>query len=130
MDLKNLVYTWKAIYNDGTELSEFSSKGEHIDYYSIDRSKLNAFIILANDYPKLIIHLRSDKRLIFRRRRTITPGGFKGEVILAGWQTTTKDGVNVQALNFLFEDGRVELVDGFREGTKWFYPITFKEGEQ
>ena len=72
-----------------------------------------------------------NKRLIYRRRvsQSVFDNSKKQAVYLIGWQET-KQGVNNQMICFLFEDGHVEVVDGFREDHPWFYSINFIKEER
>ena len=113
--------TWCAIYDDDTELLQ----KDGVKYSDIDRAMLKQFVIYKEDIPILVLHLDKDKRLIFRRRVAMKVISGKQEVVyLAGWQET-RNGVNVQHISFIFEDGHIEVVDGFKEGHPWFYPIQF-----
>ena len=120
---------WKAIYSDGTELSQYSDN-KTSKYGDIDRSRLDKFVILKNDTPVLILYLDENKKLIFRRR--VAKNFLSGEeeaVYLVGWQEN-RSGVNLQSISFIFEDGHVEVVDRFKEGHPWFYPINFLDEEK
>jgi len=78
------------------------------------------------------VHLDKDKKLIYRMRHAIafmgSRAGTKETVYIIGWQQNRR-GVNSQMVCFVFEDGHVEVVDRFREGHPWFYPVTFRAEE-
>ena len=105
---------WKAVYDDGTELTQFNEDGSENKYPDIDRRKL-AFFELYNK-EKLIfrLHLEKGRRLIVRRR-VIAKGKLGGKLIptqviwLVGWQWNA-NGRNVQDIAFIFDDGHVELL--------------------
>lgn len=122
-------FNWKAVYDDDTKLSQFNSDGSENKYTDIDRSKLVQFVLSFDTVPKLVIHLDKSKRLIYRRRVAMNSGGIIQVVWLAGWQEK-RNGINVQSVSFLFEDGHVEVVDGFKENHSWFYSINFLEEEK
>lgn len=120
---------WIAKYSDGTELKQV--EGDVINRFKdIDRSRLITFILERGDKPFIVIHLDSNKRLIYRRRvaKSLISGS-EQVVYLVGWQEKV-EGANKQFLNFLFEDGHIEIVDRFCDGHKWFYPIKFLPEEQ
>jgi len=135
------TYFWKAVYADGTELSQYNEaefvKPPHArkgaKYTDIDRSKLKEFHIYKDSDPNnpfLVISLDGNKRLIYRRRVVQSLLTNKKEVvILAGYQEKIA-GKNVQNINFIFEDGHIETVDKFRSDHKWYYPINFLPEEK
>ena len=53
----------------------------------------------------------------------------KEVVHLIGWQEKV-NGSNVQCLSFVFEDGHVEVRDGFKEDHIWFSPVVFRDEEK
>ena len=125
---------WKAIYNDGESLSQYNEKkGTENKYTDIDRSRLIQFVLLAEDNPKIVIHLDENKKLIYRRRVAVAFSGAnagKQETVhLVGWQEK-KQGINTQMICFLFEDGHVEIVDRFYENHPWFYAVIFLSEEE
>jgi len=120
---------WEAVYNDGTSLKQFEGDKEN-KYTDIDRTKLEKFILFSDGLPKVVVHLDENKKLICRKRVAKKVGlvslQVKSEesVWLVGWQER-RAGVNVQMVCALFEDGRVEVVDRFKEGHPWLYPVKF-----
>ncbi len=121
---------WKAIYNDGKELPQYNEDGSANQYPSINREKLVQFVFIIDGKPKVIIHLDKNKRLIYRRRVAQALFDKKLKVVyLLGWQET-KNGVNQQMICALFQDGHVEVVDGFREDHPWFYSVNFIKEEK
>jgi len=119
------MFHWKAIYNDGTYLSQYNEDDSENKYSLIDRSKLTTFILYNNTIPVIVLHLDQNKRLIYRKRIALRVGsGIKEVVYIVGWQET-KEGVNFQNILFLFEDGHIEVVDRFYKNHRWFRPIKF-----
>lgn len=129
-----LPIEWKAVYSDGTFLSQYNSGGSANKYTDINRSKLTQFHLTAYGKTFLIVHLNKNKRLIYRMRvahhMALGPSGKSGveRVWLVGWQEKRR-GVNVQMVCAVFEDGHIEVVDRFREGHPWFYPVNFRPEE-
>jgi len=120
-------YYWKAIYGDGTSLSQYNADGSKNGYRDIDRSKLVCFALLQvnSDKPIVVLHLSLGQRLIYRRRVAQNVNtGEKTAVYLAGWQETVQ-GRNVQMICFVFEDGHIEVRNGFDENHPWFYSVNF-----
>lgn len=119
---------WKAIYDDGKSLSQYNENGTENKYTDIDRNRLVQFVLLADGIPKIVIHLDNNKRLIYRRRVAAAFSGAnagKQETVhLVGWQEK-KQGINIQMICFLFEDGHIEIVDRFQENHPWFYSVIF-----
>ena len=121
---------WKAIYNNGTEINQYNEDGTVNKYIDIVRTGLVQFVIYNGDKSVLVVHLDSNKNLIFRRRVAMKLISSKQEVVyLAGWQEN-KNGINIQQISFIFEDGHIEVVDGFKKDHKWFRPIIFLEDEK
>jgi len=124
---------WEAIYNDGTLLPQYNDKNDPLSankYIDIDRSKLVKFNLYKNDILIFSLHLDNSKKLIFRRRVVMKMySGNKEVVYLIGWQEKVNN-KNVQQISFIFEDGHIEVTDGFKEGTKWMYPIRFLKEEE
>ena len=117
---------WKAIHNDETVVTQRDGK----KYTDIDRAQLNQFCLYDNDKLVLVVHLDKNKRLIYRRRvAKLMSKGTEEIIYFAGWQETV-NGKNIQQISFLFEDGHIEIVDGFKEKHKWFYPIVFLDEEK
>jgi len=123
--------SWKAIYSDGTSLSELNEKGvETAKYDQIDRSKLAHFIVIGDDGKEMIVfHLRPGCRLIWRQRvEQDFAGNVKARVLLVGWQET-KGGVNFQSITAIFPD-HIEVIDRFYDNHPWFYPINLRKEER
>jgi hypothetical protein len=55
--------------------------------------------------------------------------GEKHVVYLVGWQQLV-NGKNVQTLTALFEDGHIEVTDGFKEGHPWFGNVNLRSEEE
>lgn len=124
---------WKAIYKDGSVLNQYNKDQSENKYGDIKRSKLVRFELVKHNQVVATIHLDSKKQLIYRRRVAMhvtgPNAGLQEAVYLVGWQEN-RNGVNMQALCFVFEDGHFELLDRFREKHPWFYSVKFKKEEK
>lgn len=124
---------WIAYYRDGTALRQYphrNNTSEENKYADIDREKLIAFVVRDDDKPLIVMHIPEGGRLIYRQRVEQRPGQPDIRVWIVGMQETKK-GQNSQAVLVLFEDGHIEVVNRFVEGTRWFYPpiVHPQEGE-
>lgn len=130
-------FKWKAVYEDGSELSQYNEDGSENKYPDIERSKLVRFALLQfhSAQPCVILHLNKNQRLIYRRRVALRFGlkdvniKQKETIHLIGYQELI-NGRNVQTICFVFEDGHIEIIDGFKKKTQWFYPVEFMPEEQ
>lgn len=120
---------WMALYNNGTSLIQYEQDGTENKYTDITRNKLIQFILFRADKPLVVIHLDSNKKLIYRMRRAMNNKGYEEVVFLAGWQEST-NGRNTQMIMFLFEDNHIEIVDRFYEDHLWFYSSNFLPDEK
>jgi hypothetical protein len=120
---------WTAGYDDGTQLTQYELDRSENKYTDIDRNKLIQFILYRSDKPAVVIHIDSNKKLIYRMRRAMNNKGYEEVVFLAGWQERT-NGRNTQMITFLFEDNHIEIVDRFYENHLWFYSINFIKEEE
>lgn len=122
-------YTWRAIYNDGTSLSQVENA-----YADIDRTKLQTFEILdPNGKVIFSLPLEPTERLIWRRRTEMSPGKEVIETCHIIGKQETVNGENRQVVFALFEsDGHVEVSDKWDEKHPWFFPVTIHpaEGEE
>ncbi len=122
---------WKAVYNDGTFLSEMDPDGgDQHTFKEIDMEKITAFqLVNPQGIAVCEVKLNNDKRLIFTKRNRMTTGQayqVKGEtripiptrsrerIIILGWQKTV-NGVNTKAIFYLLPDGRIEMDDEWHE---------------
>ena len=112
------MITWKAIYNDGSCLTQYNADGTENRYEDIDRYKLSRFDLYKNadidKTPFYSLYLRHGQRLIFRRRNFISTNGERHMIIIVGWQKTydTKPlPTNATAINYIYEDGSIALDD-------------------
>ena len=125
--------TWRAIYRAGSWLDRFNKDGSENKYTDIRRKELAQFALLYHNHPILIIHLDEKKQLIYRRRVAMPilgPNVGTTEVVhIVGWQENRR-GVNVQTICFVFQDGHIEVLDRFRENTRWFYSVKFLAEEE
>lgn len=44
------LYTWKAVYTDGTSITEFKPDGSSCSFYDIDKTRLAQFILTGEDF--------------------------------------------------------------------------------
>lgn len=120
--------TWMVQYNDGTQILS----SDDFKYGDIDRERLQVFALLQvnSKKPLVVLHLTPERRLIYRKRSALTINPELGEVTeqqsvwLVGWQQLV-NGENVQVLTVVFEDGHIEVTDGFKEGHPWFDTVNF-----
>ncbi len=97
---------WKAIYNDGTSLSQYTEEGENT-YRDIQRDKLGAFEIWDEERLVVRVLLEANRRLICRRRHFLRAG--EDMVIwLVGWQETI-EGKNTQSILYILPDKTLVL---------------------
>ena len=109
--------TWVAHYDDGSTLSQ---KDSHT-YADINRIALQAFDLMNGSDLVVRVDLRDDakedlepRRLIWRIRHTQSTNGDHQKYHLIGWQRKV-NGQNVQAICYVFEDGKILLGGQFRE---------------
>jgi hypothetical protein len=132
-----MQYEWRAVYSDGTFLDQVEVKtGLENKYTDIDRSRLVIFALFpVNERePKVVLNLKSGQKLVYRRRSLLrmNPGSviednsiipaIRESVWILGFHEN-RQGVNVQMLAFVFEDGRVELLDRWRDDHTLYGPI-------
>ncbi len=122
---------WVVQYNDGTQ-HDSDESGEGFKYQAIDRKLLSQFRMMDGDRVVAVLHLTPERKLIYRKRVAVNvTTNDKVAVFLFGWQEEVGCyGTNVQTLCALFEDGHIEITNGFREGHEWFYPINFRPEEK
>jgi len=106
------MFVWKANYSDGTFLKQVNEDGTENHYQDIDRSKLSSFELFDGERRVYVLFLHKGQRLIFRRRVTIDLFGQPRDIhYLVGYQYTDGDGSNKSVVNYVHEDGFVELDD-------------------
>lgn len=93
-------------------------------YEQIDRDNLKAFNLIKGDEVVFSVPFKDGqgKRLIWRRRVEMTPGGEQTIVHIVG-----KKGGFVAAV---FENSFVLIDDNFSEENRWLYPPQYKEFER
>ena len=124
------MVSWKAVYNNGTYLTQYNENGTENKYTDINRLILSTFLLIKDSKPILIIHLDKNKRLIYRKRVTMTMDNRITRIVhLVGWQEN-KNGVNIQCLCFVFPDGHIEVLDRFRKDAILFSPVKFLREEE
>jgi len=121
--LINAEVYWKAVYNDGTVLSQFNEDGSENKYLDIDRSKIAFFELFAGTKLIFRLHLEEGRRLICRRRVELNIMTGKTEsIFLVGWQQTV-NGSNIQDIAYIFPDGHVELAGKWKEHRIFCEPV-------
>ena len=137
------IFSWLAIYNDGTELSQLNPDGSENSYQDIDRKKLVKFQLINNitGLAHVTLHLRKGQQLIHRRRHFIRlnvgsifagkpDDGREDETVwILGFQENRR-GVNVQLLLFVFQDGSIEFVDRWKPGHALYGEIKLLDEEK
>lgn len=103
---------WRAVYDDGTSLSQYNDDGTENLYADIDRSRLAEFQIIDSDRGRLRHALLLNdprKRLIWRRRTQTYQDGGSASFHLVGWQITIGD-ENIQSVTLVSEqEGQEDL---------------------
>lgn len=104
------MLTWKANYLGDESLEQYNEDGSENRYKDIDRTKLFSFELLNGDKRVYVLLLHEGQRLIFRRRNWINLNGkLLKQVYLVGYQFNDSTGKNYQVINYIHEDGLVEL---------------------
>lgn len=104
-------YNWVVYYIDGTKLLENEGK----TYRDIDRKKLKTFQLFDGEVLKYSLTLHEGQRLIFRRRKTINANSQIVDITyLVGYQFTENE-KNHKVINYVHNDGMVELDDERRD---------------
>ena len=118
---------WKAVYPEGC-LNQYNEDGSVNKYIDIDRTILKFFEIYKDKKLILRVHLEEGKRLIYRRRVSLSLQGSITEVVyLVGWQKTVGN-ENVQSICYVFEDGHIEMAGAWNEKSPFAYaPNLIKE---
>jgi len=111
-------FSWGTQYTDDSWFYQHKPDGTENKYIDIDRTRIKRFALFDEQGKgHVVLNLRPNQKLIYRRRGFITIGseGRVDETVwLLGWQEN-RNGVNVQAILFVFEDGHIEFMDRFRE---------------
>ena len=116
--------TWRAYYDDGSELWQYNPGTEQKSTYAdIERRKLVAFALFQENRPLVMVDFRDDsqgdsaigpKRLVWRIRHMMDTKGSSTQVHLVGWQRAV-NGRNVQSICFVAEDGVIVLGGQWQE---------------
>lgn len=127
-----MITTWRAIYDkddpkDGVIVSQIKKDGSKTKYADLDRSRLKRFDLLHEDGKvAACVMLHEGQRLIYRRRGLIHIAQATGQevnrevIYMLGYQFT-HEGKNFVVINYIYEDGHVEL-DNSRNNLE-LYPI-------
>lgn len=116
------MISWLAELRNGVVIPQFDCNGQAQSSDNIDRSQIKTFSLFDDDRRVLSIHLDHDDKLIYRRRVEQKETGETQAVYIVGCS-------NKGYYSFLFEDGRVEIINSFVETDPWFYSPTFREFE-
>jgi hypothetical protein len=133
-------YNWVAVYSDGSRFPQYNEDGSDNRYQDIDRERLVIFEFWKTTYEKVLdgsgnpkfnatrrlliaCDLSTGARLIYRRRVEQVCGGNSLAVYLIGWQRTI-EGKNSQSVVCIPEySDTMVFIDGWRDGSRWLYPI-------
>jgi hypothetical protein len=141
-------YNWVCVYSDGSRLPQYNADGYENRYQDIERGRLSAFefwktvyvesldgdgnkildenknpVLIEQKHLLLVCDIAPGARLIYRKRVEQSSGSEQLNVYLIGWQKTI-EGRNVQSIACVPDYNDVILfVDGWREGSRWLYPI-------
>ena len=114
------MVTWEAIYKNGASFRQNSIK-----YSDIDRAQLMQFNLYDNLGKFVTVNLNNDKTLFYRKRVCVDNHNNTTSIYIVGWRTT--DDITILTI---FDDGHMELLDEFREGSSWLYPINYTKDEE
>ena len=105
--------TWNAVYTDGTSLPQYSEDGLVNKYPDIDRSKLEFFELHKDKNLLFKLHLEKGQRLVYRRRTVRNVSTGEDKII---WMVCSKyNYIKNPLVSWLFEDGHVEVTQGFKD---------------
>lgn len=127
-------FQWRAVYTDGSFLTQINEDGTKNAYADIDRNNLAAFEMWEGTGVRVLsLRFAPGQRLIWRRRvfmsQTNEGAGVSEVVHIIGKQQTV-EGKNYQGIIGLFEsDGRVEVAGKFDENHPFFKPVAVHETE-
>lgn len=115
-----MIY-WIAHYIDGSNLRQYNN-GVTNSYQDIERHRLVAFDLWRDEQLLVRVDLRDNdnsseieaRRLIYRKRHQMTDKGHHLTFYMVGWQRKV-NGRNVQAINYVFEDGGILLGGQFTD---------------
>ena len=128
--MKSLKYNWVSVYNDNTRLPQFNEDGSENKYQDIDRGKLSSFEFYKDGKIILVCDIAPGARLIYRKRVEQSSSGEQLNVYLIGWQKTI-EGKNVQSIACVPDyNDMILFSDGWREGSRWLYPVVELECER
>jgi len=102
MECNPVLYSWVAVYNNGSSLSEFDGNGRHL-FKEIDQDKLDQLSWASSDPTKTTytVHIAPWQRVILFRRHHFNERTGEDYVLYAlGWQATI-DGRNYKSILFI-----------------------------
>lgn len=116
---------WRAVYSDGTALSQFDSDGSEHKYTEIDRSKTCMIQLVENCEPVFSMPLKEGQCFFIRQRVTIDlHAREKQRVWIVGWRQKKLLRTDMK-VNFVYSDGKVETLDEFQPDHRLYRPINF-----
>ena len=107
------MFEWRAVYNDGSYLSQCNEDNSENSYKDIDREKLSKFELYDDERLIYCLHIKENQRLIFRGRNFIeisNEGEKRWIIYLIGYQFN-ENGKNYKVINYIHENGLIELDD-------------------
>ena len=106
------MFTWKAIYSKNSCLNQYNEDSSENLYKDIDRARLTRFELFNDGKLVYSLFLHKGQRLIFRRRNFISytkDSEKRWTMYLVGYQFNDETGKNYKVLNYIHENGFVEL---------------------
>lgn len=128
------MYTWIAIYRDGSHTIQVSPGRGEVSSEAIRREHLARLVIRGHDgRPVFSQNFEDGQRPIYRRRVEKQPDGTDVVCHLVGWHRTMHDAdgrpEDIQHVTYLFEDGRIVAAGKFIEDHPWFYSPVWTDRE-
>lgn len=129
------MYYWATVYEDGhrrvqLDWQDPENEAKKNYYKDIDRDRLRRFEIWRDNTMLFWLSFRPGQKLIWRRRVSIAPGkGVEMACHILGKQEKV-NGKNVQGIIVLYEDGRIEVSDRWRDDHPWLSPPVLREEER
>lgn len=123
---------WRAVYRDGSTLSQFDSDGSEHIYTEIDRSRVAMIQLVKDGEPVFFMSLQKGQCFFIRQRVAIGLDGRElRRVWVVGWRQKTGFILKKMVIKvyFIFADGRVVSRDNFKPDHRLYYPIKFRPEE-
>lgn len=109
------MVTWKAMYEDGTEVNQFQSDGVELSSDSISRDHVKSMTLFKGGVPVATLDIEPGQKLVYRRRTTMTVGGPRDVCHILGWRQRQGDDIKSRVLFYFENKDKVEEIDGFRD---------------